>query len=165
MRATSEDFDKVFDVVKEQIHRALRKTPEDLETLKKLFNSLSYVEIMNIRQQERSSREEWELQAKPIQELKAKLEPEMIELIKQNRINHLISGTRFNKFASRGLTLIRVKEKFWVCRLSANKKIFHFGECEEKATPLPEELPSKINVADIKDLLTGKDCPHNKESK
>jgi len=88
----------------------------------------------------------------------------MIELIKQNRLNYLIAGTRFNKFTSRGLTQ-RVKEKFWFCRLSNNGKVFHYGDCEEKATPLPEELSSKLNVVDIKGLLTGKDCPHMKESK
>ncbi|XP_021963849.1 engulfment and cell motility protein 2 isoform X1 [Folsomia candida] len=165
MRATAEDFDKVFDVVREQIVRTLRKTPETFEVVRSLLNGMSYAEIMKIRQQERSSREEWELQAQPIQELRKKLEPEMIDLIKQNRINYLVTGTRFNKFTSRGLTLIRVREKFWFCRLSPNGKVFHYGECEEKATPLPEELPSKINVVDIKDLLTGKDCPHMKESK
>ena len=43
------------------------------------------------------------LQAKPIQELRQKLIPEIQALIKQNRINYLISGTRFNKFASKGM--------------------------------------------------------------
>lgn len=103
MRATAEDFDKVFDVVREQIVRTLRKTPETFEVVRSLLNGMSYAEIMKIRQQERSSREEWELQAQPIQELRKKLEPEMIDLIKQNRINYLVTGTRFNKFTSRGL--------------------------------------------------------------
>lgn len=114
MRATAEDFEKVFDVVREQILRALRKTPDSFDALRSIFNTLSYTEIMNIRQQERSSREEWELQAKPIQELKKKLEPEMIDLIKQNRINYLIAGTRFNKFTSRGLVSGRGLLKIYV---------------------------------------------------
>lgn len=103
MRATMEDFDKVFDVVREQIRRALEKVPDTFEALRNHLNALTYQEITNLRQQERTNREEWELQAKPIQELRKKLEPEMIELIKQNRLNYLIAGTRFNKFTSRGL--------------------------------------------------------------
>ncbi|ODM90683.1 Engulfment and cell motility protein 1 [Orchesella cincta] len=165
MRATMEDFDKVFDVVREQIRRALDKIPDTFDSLRSHLNALTYQEINNLRQQERTSREEWELQARPIQELRKKLEPEMIELIKQNRLNYLIAGTRFNKFSSQRLMLQKVKGKFWFCRLSNNTKVFHYGECEEKATPLPEELSSKLNVLDIKDLLTGRDCPHMKDSK
>ena len=39
----------------------------------------------------------------PIQELQNKLMPEILELIKQNRMNFLINGTRFNKFTSKSL--------------------------------------------------------------
>jgi engulfment/cell motility protein 1 len=58
-----------------------------------------------------------------------------------------------------------VKEKFWYCRLSPNEKTLHYGDCEEKASPMPEALENKISVIEIKELLTGKECPHMKESK
>ena len=57
----------------------------------------------------------------------------------------------------------RMKEKFWFCRLSPNGKYFHYGDCDEKATPTPEELSSKVSVNDLQDLLVGKDCPHVKD--
>lgn len=57
----------------------------------------------------------------------------------------------------------RVKDKFWYVRLSPNHKLFHYGDCDEKSTPSIEELPSKLQVVDIKALVTGKDCPHMKE--
>lgn len=62
MRATMEDFDKVFDVVREQIRRALDKVPDTFESMRKSLNALTYQEITNLRQQERTNREEWELQ-------------------------------------------------------------------------------------------------------
>ncbi|CAG7716489.1 unnamed protein product, partial [Allacma fusca] len=89
----------------------------------------------------------------------------MLELIKQNRLNYLIAGTRFSKYSAKAAVLTRVKEKFWFCRLSPNGNILHYGDCEEKATPTPEELNSKVNVVDLLDLLTGKDCPNMKDRK
>lgn len=62
MRATMEDFDKVFDVVREQIRRTLDKIPDSFDSLRNHLNLLTYQEITNLRQQERTSREEWELQ-------------------------------------------------------------------------------------------------------
>jgi hypothetical protein len=62
MRATVEDFDKVFDVVREQIRRGLEIIPETFVKLHEKLNSLTYTEITNLRAQERSSREEYELQ-------------------------------------------------------------------------------------------------------
>jgi engulfment/cell motility protein 1 len=106
MRAAAEDFDKVFDVVGDQIRRALEKLPETFDTLKGSLNNLSYNEIIKLRQQERDFREEWELKAKPIQELREKIKPEIIDLIKQNRMNYLIAGTRFNKFTSKTLVSV-----------------------------------------------------------
>ena len=64
MRATVEDFDKVFDVVNEQIRRALDIIPESFAKFHEKLNSLTYSEITNLRAQERSSREEGELQVR-----------------------------------------------------------------------------------------------------
>ena len=49
------------------------------------------------------------------------------------------------------------------CRLSPNHKFFHYGDCEEKATPSIEELKNKVAIVDIKSLVTGRDCPHVKD--
>ncbi|KAL0267620.1 UNVERIFIED_CONTAM: hypothetical protein PYX00_009836 [Menopon gallinae] len=167
MRASTEDFVKVFSVVKEQITRALASQPTGMDKFKTKLNSLTYSEITNLWQQERTSREEWESHARPIVQLKEMITPEIIDLIQQQRLGFLIEGTRFTKYSNRGQlrygTEERIKDKFWYVRLSPNQKVFHYGDCDEKSVPTLEELPNKLAVVDIKALVTGKECPHMKD--
>ncbi|XP_067010137.1 engulfment and cell motility protein 1 [Anabrus simplex] len=160
MRATTEDFVKVFSVVREQITRALASQPISLDKFRAKLQVLTYSEITNLWQQERTSREEWESHARPIVELKEQITPEIMELIQQQRLGFLVEGTRFTKYSSRGQ---RIKDKFWYVRLSPNHKVFHYGDCDEKSVPTLEELPNKLAVVDIKALVTGKECPHMKD--
>uniref|UniRef100_A0ABM5GQG5 Engulfment and cell motility protein 1 isoform X2 n=1 Tax=Pogona vitticeps TaxID=103695 RepID=A0ABM5GQG5_9SAUR len=158
MRATSEDFNKVMQVVKEQIMRALTTKPSSLDQFKSKLQNLSYAEILKIRQSERMNQEDF--QSRPILELKEKIQPEILELIKQQRLNRLVEGTCFRKLNSR-----RRQDKFWYCRLSPNHKVLHYGDLEESPQgEVPHEsLQDKLPVADIKAVVTGKDCPHMKE--
>ncbi|XP_054262080.1 engulfment and cell motility protein 1 [Macrosteles quadrilineatus] len=160
MRATTEDFIKVFSVVKEQITRALAAQPVELSMFKARLQLLTYAEITNLWQQERTSREEWESHARPVTQLKEMITPEIMELIQQQRLGFLVEGTRFTKYSNRGQ---RIKDKFWYVRLSPNHKVFHYGDCDEKSQPSLEELPNKLAVVDIKALVTGKECPHMKD--
>ncbi|XP_061102347.1 engulfment and cell motility protein 3 isoform X1 [Conger conger] len=159
MRATQEDFDKVMQVVREQITRTLSTKPTSLELFKNKVNALNYSEILKLRQTERLHQEE--TLAPPVLELKERLKPELLELIRQQRLNRLCHGTLFRKISSR-----RRQDKLWYCRLSPNHKVLHYGDVEEDSdTPPIEMLQEKIPVSDIKALLTGKDCPHMKEYK
>ncbi|KAL7885470.1 hypothetical protein AOLI_G00057650 [Acnodon oligacanthus] len=159
MRATQEDFDKVMQVVREQITRTLSSKPTSLELFKNKVNALNYSEILKLRQTERLHQEE--TLAPPVLELKERLKPELLELIRQQRLNRLCHGTLFRKISSR-----RRQDKLWYCRLSPNHKVLHYGDVEEETeTPSIESLQDKIPVADIKALLVGKDCPHMKENK
>uniref|UniRef100_A0A7N8Y3B2 Engulfment and cell motility 3 n=1 Tax=Mastacembelus armatus TaxID=205130 RepID=A0A7N8Y3B2_9TELE len=159
MRATQEDFDKVMQVVREQITRTLSSKPTSLELFKNKVNALNYSEILKLRQTERLHQEE--TLASPVLELKERLKPELLELIRQQRLNRLCQGTMFRKISSR-----RRQDKLWYCRLSPNHKMLHYGDVEEDTDNPPiETLQEKIPVADIKGLLTGKDCPHMKENK
>uniref|UniRef100_A0A671NC58 Engulfment and cell motility protein 3-like n=1 Tax=Sinocyclocheilus anshuiensis TaxID=1608454 RepID=A0A671NC58_9TELE len=158
MRATQEDFDKVMQVVREQITRTLSSKPTSLELFKNKVNALNYSEILKLRQTERLHQEE--TLAPPV-ELKERLKPELLELIRQQRLNRLCHGTLFRKISSR-----RRQDKLWYCRLSPNHKVLHYGDVEgETETPSIEALQEKIPVADIKNVVTGKDCPHMKENK
>ncbi|XP_043575139.1 engulfment and cell motility protein 1 isoform X2 [Chiloscyllium plagiosum] len=158
MRATSEDFNKVMQVVKEQITRALTTKPNSLDQFKSKLQNLSYTEILKIRQSERMNQEDF--QSRPIIELREKIQPEILELVKQQRLNRLCEGTCFRKISSR-----RRQDKFWYCRLSPNHKVLHYGDQEESPQgEVPHEsLQDKLPVADIKAIVTGKDCPHMKE--
>ncbi|TRY84312.1 hypothetical protein DNTS_025424 [Danionella cerebrum] len=158
MRATSEDFNKVMQVVKEQISRALTIKPNSLDQFKSRLQNLSYTEILKLRQSERMNQEDF--QSRPILELREKIQPEIMELIKQQRLNRLCEGTCFRKISSR-----RRQDKFWYCRLSPNHKVLHYGDLEESPQgEVPHDsLQDKLPVADIKAVVTGKDCPHMKE--
>uniref|UniRef100_A0AAQ4R2X0 Engulfment and cell motility 3 n=1 Tax=Gasterosteus aculeatus aculeatus TaxID=481459 RepID=A0AAQ4R2X0_GASAC len=156
MRATQEDFDKVMQVVREQITRTLSSKPTSLELFKNKVNALNYSEILKLRQTERRNARDF-----LPSELKERLKPELLELIRQQRLNRLCQGTMFRKISSR-----RRQDKLWYCRLSPNHKMLHYGDAEEDTdSPTIEALQKKIPVADIKGLLTGKDCPHMKEHK
>jgi engulfment/cell motility protein 1 len=103
MRATVEDFAKVFSVVREQITRVLAGRPPSQEIFKERIAALTYAEITDLWQQERTSREKWESRSRPIMELRQQIEPEILELIQQQRLGFLTEGTRFSKYTNRGV--------------------------------------------------------------
>uniref|UniRef100_A0A8C7JWC7 Engulfment and cell motility 2 n=1 Tax=Oncorhynchus kisutch TaxID=8019 RepID=A0A8C7JWC7_ONCKI len=154
MRATAEDFNKVMQVVREQITRTLAMKPSSLDQLKGKLRGLSYSEILRLRQSERMSQDDFHLA------LCLRIQPEILELIKQQRLNRLCEGSCFRKLGNR-----RRQEKFWFCRLSLNHKVLHYGDLDESPQgEVPFELlTDKIPVSDIKSVVTGKDCPHMKE--
>ncbi|KAM9443726.1 engulfment and cell motility protein 2 isoform 1-T1 [Clarias gariepinus] len=158
MRATTEDFNKVMQVVREQIVRVLAMKPLTLDQLKVKLYSLSYSEILRLRHSERVNQDDFH--SAPIIELRERIQPEILELIKQQRLNRLCEGSCFRKLAHR-----RRQEKFWFCRLSLNHKVLHYGDLDESPQgEVPfEMLTDKIPVCDIKSVVTGKDCPHMKE--
>ncbi|XP_025867248.1 engulfment and cell motility protein 3 isoform X2 [Vulpes vulpes] len=142
MRATQEDFDKVMQVVREQLARTLALKPSSLELFRTKVNALPYGEVLRLRQTERLHQEG--TLAPPILELREKLKPELMGLIRQQRLLRLY--------------------KLWFCCLSPNHKVLQYGDVEEGASPPTlESLPEQLPVADIKALLTGKDCPHVRE--
>ncbi|XP_012927014.1 engulfment and cell motility protein 3 isoform X2 [Heterocephalus glaber] len=142
MRATQEDFDKVMQVVREQLARTLALKPTSLELFRTKVNALTYGEVLRLRQTERLHLEG--TLAPPILELREKLKPELLSLIRQQRLLRLY--------------------KLWFCCLSPNHKVLQYGDVEEgTGPPTPESLPEQLPVADIRVLLMGKDCPHVRE--
>lgn len=93
---------QVFSVVREQITRALASQPAAMDKFKNKLSMLTYSEITNLWQQERTNREEWESHARPIMQLKEMITPEIMDLIQQQRLGFLVEGTRFTKYSSRG---------------------------------------------------------------
>lgn len=161
MRATSEDSAKVFSVVREQIQRSLKERPEKFDDFRTKMNSFTFEKITLLRQQQRLSKGEFEMTASAVVQLKEKITPEIIELIKEQRLGYLVKGTRFFKY-SRGAPC---KDKFWYARLSPNYKVIHYGDCDENVVPTLDELTNKIQVDEIRQLLVGSECPHMKEMK
>uniref|UniRef100_H2TH19 Engulfment and cell motility 3 n=1 Tax=Takifugu rubripes TaxID=31033 RepID=H2TH19_TAKRU len=152
MRATQEDFDKVMQVVREQITRTLSSKPTSLELFKNKVNTLNYSEILKLRQTERLHQEE--TLAPPVLELKERLKPELLELIRQQRLHRLCHGTTFRKISSR-----RRQDKLWYCRLSPNHKMLHYGDLEDDVDNPPiETLQEKSEWAGRR-LLGYRVCP------
>lgn len=103
-------------------------------------------------------------------ELRERIQPEILELIKQQRLNRLCEGSCFRKLGNRrrqGTVSIQslcfphwgsvaaldyqlsfvfpagVVEKFWFCRLSLNHKVLHYGDLDESPQgEVPFELLS-----------------------
>ncbi|XP_005096302.1 engulfment and cell motility protein 1 isoform X2 [Aplysia californica] len=156
MKATTQDFAKVLEVVREQITRSLDLLPSSFETFRSKVNSLTYNEISKIRENERREKEGQGAQLKPIIELREQIAPEIRELVQQQRLNYLMAGTRFAKYTKDG----KCKDKFWYWMLSHNCKALHYGDCREQDTPTLEQLTNKLPLADIQKLVTGRECPH-----
>uniref|UniRef100_A0A4W6CW31 Engulfment and cell motility 1 n=1 Tax=Lates calcarifer TaxID=8187 RepID=A0A4W6CW31_LATCA len=154
MRATSEDFNKVMQVVREQIMRALTLKPNSLDQFKSRLQNLSYTEILKIRQSERMNQEDF--QSRPILELREKIQPEIMELIKQQRLNRLCEGTCFRKISSRR----RQGETHTVL---TRIYVQAFEPDPTPSSPTHHNHGDTVPVADIKAVITGKDCPHMKE--
>ena len=161
MRATTEDFKKVMDVAQEQITSSLKLSPLKMEEFKKGLKT--YSEISESRKEEAKNRGERE--GKAIQHLRSLITPEVVELIQQQRLNFLVSGTKFLKFKKEG------KGKFLLVKLSPNHKAFHYGDWNDDATAIANNihtmeasLSHKLPLAEIKDIQTGSNCPFIKDT-
>ncbi|XP_061162842.1 engulfment and cell motility protein 1-like isoform X2 [Saccostrea echinata] len=161
MRASTEDFPKVLGVAREQITRALQIQPPTFDAFRVRLNQLTYAEIIRLWERDRKSKEEDQAQAAPIVELRKMITPEMKELIRQQRLNYLIEGTKFSKYTTKG----RARDKYWQWKLSPNLKAFYYGDCAENDHLALEQLSNKLPVSDIKSFVTGRDCPHIKDKK
>jgi len=163
MRATREDFTKVFDVVKEQIESSL--VPDRSQERPKTYdqfrsNVKSYGEISRRWQSDAKSREAWSKSA-PVAELKIHLAPGIEELITQQRGNFMVEGTRFHRYKKTGE---QTKSQYRYVKLHPNHKTVYVGDWNsEKSLPTIEDLEPRLQIADIRDIIVGAECPFIKE--
>ena len=164
MRATKLDFTKVLDVVREQLEASLM--PEGRNVKIKTFDQFkssvkSYSEISKKWHSDANSREAW-IKSKPVAELKQHLQGEIGELIRQQRTNFMVEGTRFNRIKKTG----EQKGQYKYVKLHNNHKTIYVGDWNnEKSVPNIEDLEPKLHVADVVDIKTGSDCEFTKEFK
>lgn len=88
------------------------------------------------------------------------VQSDVIALIAKQRLLRLAEGGRFVKYSTKGQ---RIKDKFWLCKLAPNQRALHYGDLDDNKDRTLDELPNRINVADIKRILINKDCPHTKD--
>jgi len=162
MRATREDFTKVFDVVREQIEKALlTKNNGGPKTFEEFKNRVrSYTDISKKWQKDATNRDPW-IESEPVKVLKQHLSQEIEELIQQQRYNFMVEGTRFQRLKKNGEVM---KGQYKYIKLNNNRKTISVGEwTSDKTNPSTEELDPRLQVQDIKEVLIGHTCPFLKE--
>lgn len=103
MRAKSEDFQKVMNVVKKKIQVSLSKKPLALKEYEAKFYTLSYNDISQVWQEELQIKERADLrEKKSLLQIKEEIKPVFIDLIKKHRLYALTRGAQFPKFSPRG---------------------------------------------------------------
>ena len=156
MRASVLDLEKVMVVVTKQITTVLQSTGSTLTSFDVLKQRLFDLSYRKITQTEENSQllDEAVLKSKPVQELSDQIRPELLQLIKEERLRHLIEGASFPRPTRR-------RDQFFYCRLSPNNKMLHFGDTTSitQAPPI-EALEKKIQVSEMR-LEVGANCPHS----
>ena len=154
MRASVHDLEKVMVVVTKQILTVLQSsaTLTSVDVLKQKLSELTYKKITEADESSQLL-DESVLKSKPVQELSEAIRPEIVELVKQERLRHLVEGATFPKIGRRG------RDQLFCCRLSPNYKMLHFGDITGEQVPPLESLDKKIPVSEMK-LEVGAACPH-----
>jgi len=165
MRATRQDFSKVFDVVREQLESSLLSEKHDRPKTFDQFKSnvRSYGEISKQWQTDAKNRDTWE-KNKSVKELETHLEPEIKDLIRQQRANFMVEGTRFLRNKKTGESVKSQQCRY--VKLHANHKTIYVGDwSSDKNLPTLEDLEPRLHVADIREVKIGQDCDFLKEYK
>jgi len=159
MNAIREDFDKVLGVVCDQIKWSLKLNPQNMDTFRQKLPG--YNAILKKREQQLVDQDDIYLKAKPVIELRDRLLPSITHLIRQQRLNYLKHGSVFHKLSSK-----RRDKTSWFCRLSADGKYLQYGDIEDNIEPSQTTvLPNTLAVANIKEMVTGKNNQHLKNAR
>ena len=158
MRATPIDFDKVMSVVQKQIEMVMRDHEvSSMDSYRRKIMQLNYSQILKQLDIEKEHQDANIFKAKPVIELKDRLQPQILDLIKTQRLNQLVKGESFSDPK-------RTKKTIF-CKLTLNHKFLHYGEVDGSKTPTIESLEKKIQVSQMKELLLGKDIVFKQKNK
>ena len=156
MRASVLDLEKVMAVVTKQITTVLQagSTLTSFDILKNRLFDLSYKKITE-SEENTQLLDETVLKSRPVHELCERIKPEIIQLVKEERLRHLVEGQSFPKVGKK-----IGRDQFFYCRLSPNHKVLHFGDCSSgNQVQSIEALDKKIQVSEMR-LELGSNCPH-----
>lgn len=149
MRATSEDFDKVIEVSREQLTKGLKNVPQTFEEFQK--GLMTYSQVSDCWKEAAKTKNEHE--SKAVEELRQILKPDMVNLVQRQRLGFIVTGTKFTKLRREG------GSRHLYLKLNPNHKTLYYGDWNENdGTPTIESLSNKTAVVDIKALLTGQEC-------
>lgn len=151
MKACYVDFPKVMSVVEEQIRQALELKPANMDIFwQQVQTRFAYANIKELRKLQRVSVDENNSQAQAVLDLKQQLTADVVELIKQQRLNFMVKG---GKLLNRNL---KGKPSQYF-QLSRNHKVLHYGDYRDSnGVPSIESLKEKFQVADIMEVSPAK---------
>ncbi len=154
MKASVVDQEKVMAVVTKQITTVLQAgvTLTSFDQLKSRLFDLNYKKITEAEENTQLL-DDSVISSKPVRELCDRIKPEIYQLVKEERLRHLVEGQAFPKIVKRG------RDQFFYCRLSPNHKFIHFGDCTGNQTLAIEALDKRIQVSEMR-LEVGLSCPH-----
>ncbi|KAJ3385278.1 hypothetical protein HDU84_002382 [Entophlyctis sp. JEL0112] len=113
--------------------------------------STSYA-VIRERQLSELNNDDELLQTRPFRMLREKLYASNYEFIKEQRIGCLIAGSWFPVLKEKG----KLKGAVKYYRLNPNRKYLHHGDFREPGSaPSLEQLPHKIEISHITDIITG----------
>lgn len=175
MEATLDDFPKVSNLVRSQIKFSLRD--EATKPLYEFEKDMLDVEYKVIRDRQMKELELGDdLMSKvPVRNLRGRLYKESYEYVKQQRIKCLVIGAWFQTAAAgvvttpagslsnRNTLATTARAKRWrFYRLSPNRKYLHYGDFFDKTYIRPglEDLPERIDLALVTDVVTGHAATH-----
>ena len=155
MRASILDLEKVMVVVTKQISTVVVNGGSSLTSFDIYKQRLFDLSYKKITQAEENSQllDENVLKTKPVQELYERIKPEIFQLVRQERLRHLVEGASFPRATRR-------RDQYFYCRLSSNHKVLHFTDTTSVTqTPPIEQMDKKIQVTEMR-LEVGANCPH-----
>ncbi len=154
MKASVVDQEKVMTVVTKQITTVLQ-AGASLTTFDQLKNRLFDLSYKKITEAEENTQllDDAVISSKPVRELCERIKPEIYQLVKEERLRHLVEGQVFPKIVKRG------RDQFFYCRLSPNHKFLHFGDCTGTQAPPIDALAKRLQVSEMR-LEVGLGCPH-----
>nr|CAD7597698.1 unnamed protein product [Timema genevievae] len=156
---TAEDEEKVFTVLRRQLLEALATKAESVTKLDEALRKVTYGRVSELWELEREKKERHLLEScPPILELRSNRTPDMVQLIKEQRLEMLMEGHKFPVINQRGQ---KEKKKWRLVYLTNNHKLIHYGDCNEQGKFLNRF--QKIQVSNVTNLVTGKKCPHVKD--
>lgn len=118
MRASILDLEKVMAVLTKQLTTVLINGGSSLTSFEIFRQRLFDLSYKKITQTEENSQllDENVLKSKPVQELCDRIKPEIMQLVCQERLRHLVEGASFPRGTRR-------RDQFFHCRLSSNHKV------------------------------------------
>lgn len=123
IHATIMDIDIVSDFLKEKLRKTLQtpRATESFENFQKELSKITYNEINKHWLEDKMKRDQRKFELPAIKELKSLLYPQIMEVVKQHRLNHLTRGTQFDKYTNKGWFYIIDTELIFIFQDNASR--------------------------------------------